>query len=155
MQDKGFTLLELVISITIISILATIAVRAYSHWTKKINIENDTKQIFVLLNEARAKAFAEKRICGVLFNGKEVRLVCDTDMDSSITDEAGSIDKVILKNNFGKSFSYARFDRDGTASIIGTVYATDISTDPNYSCITISLTRIKMGKWDGTTCNLK
>jgi len=154
-REKGLTLIELIVVITILSILLTIATIEYSRWIRKISVENDTKKIFALLNEARAKAFVEKRVCGVLFNDKEARLVCDTDMDNSITDEAGSINKITLKNNFVKTFSYARFGIDGTASILGTIYATDISSNPNYSCISISRTRIKMGKWDGTDCILK
>ncbi len=154
-REKGLTLIELIVVITILSILFTIAAMKYSRWIRKTSIENDTKQIFALLNEARAKAFIEKRVCGVLFSNKEARLVCDTDMDNSITDEAKSINRVTLKNNFAKTLPYARFEIDGTASILGTIYVTDISSNPNYSCISISQTRIKMGKWDGSSCILK
>lgn len=159
MQEKGFTLIELVVSITIITVLSTIATVAYTRWIKKVSIENDTKKIFALLQEARARAFAEKRICGLIFSGRNVRLVCDTDMDDSITDEQGSINSIRLKNDVIKKLSYGssypRFDRDGTANILGTIYVSDISTNPAYSCVRISRTRIKMGKWNGGECNVK
>ncbi len=154
-MEKGFTLIELAVTIVIIGVLTAIAISSYRTWVKKTTIENDTKQIFALLNEARARAFAEKRQCGLIFNNRIVRLVCDTDLDNSILDETSSINEVILKNDFSKNFSYALFNKNGTASISGTIYADDISTDPNYSCVTISTTRIKMGKWNGSTCSLK
>ncbi len=159
-MKKGFTLIEFVITIAIISIIATIAILNYKRWVKKISIENDTKKIFALLNEARVRAFSEKRVCGVVFdfNKRDVRLVCDTDMDNSILDETTNLNEIILKNDFSpknKNFTYAKFDKDGTASILATIYAKDISTNPAYSCVKISYTRIKMGKWDGSDCILK
>ena len=57
---KGFTLLELLIVIAMMAVLLAIAIPAFSKWVKKYNIESDTKKIYAFLQEARAKAFAEK-----------------------------------------------------------------------------------------------
>jgi len=159
MKNKGFTLIELIIVITIITIISAIAIPTYRRWMKKVSIENDTKMIFALLSEARARAFAEKRACGIIFDGATIRLRCDTDADDDINDETTDINSATIKNAFIQNLSsgvlYTKFDKDGTASITGNIHAEDISTDPTYSCINISRTRIKMGKWDGSTCQVK
>ncbi len=156
MSDRGLTLAELLAVMAIMIITFSIAIPIYRNWVKKVSIENDIKKIFAFMNEARAKAFSEKRVCGVIFSGQEAKLVCDTDMDNSILDEASNyLDMMIFKNNYSKNFSYAKFTKDGLAAILGTLYISDQGADPAYSCVTISQTRIKMGKWDGSQCVVK
>ncbi len=158
-MPKGLTLIELLVILIIVGILSAISIPIYRDWIKKVGIENDTRSIFSILNEAKARSFAEKRVCGIIFNGNIIELKCDTNADDNITDETTIINKIRIKNNFIKNFSggvsYIKFSENGTASIIGNIHAADISTNPSYSCINISLTRIKIGKWDGSSCNIK
>jgi hypothetical protein len=46
-----------------------------------------------------------------------------------------------------------RFNRNGIASATGTIFHVDTQAD--YDCITVRETRIKMGKWNGASCDEK
>ncbi len=155
LKETGLTLLELLIVLAAVGIILGISVPIYRNWMKKVSIENDTKLIFSVLVEAKARSFSEKRICGVFINGKKVCLRCDTDSDDEVDDETEDLKSFLLKNSFAKNFSYVKFDKDGIANITGTVYSEDTSVEPAYSCVKISKTRIKMGRWDGSECQAR
>ena len=149
MDREGFTLIGLIVVLGILALLLSMAVPAYNSWNRKATIENDTREIYRLLNEARAKAFTEKRKCGVTWNGSKLDLHCATDNDGTITGEP-VVMSVDLKNQF--STFAPIFTKEGVSQAIGNIHANDISTGPAYSCIQIDFTRIKMGKWDGANC---
>jgi hypothetical protein len=48
--------------------------------------------------------------------------------------------------------SVFRFNRNGIPSATGTIRLSS-TAQPDYDCITVRETRIKMGKWNGTACD--
>ena len=152
MSKEGFTLIGLIVVLGVLALLSGIAVPAYNRWNKKASIENDTRQIYRLLNEARSKAFTEKCACGVTWNGSKLELRCDTDNDGAIGGEP-VVMSVDLKNQF--STFAPLFTKEGISRVTGNIHASDISAGPTYSCVQVDYTRIRMGKWDGTNCVLQ
>lgn len=60
-KSSGFTLVELIITIAIISILLSIATMDFRSWTVKTNIDKQTRELFVDINEARIRSQLRKQ----------------------------------------------------------------------------------------------
>ena len=161
---EGVTFLELMVVIAIVAILALLALPGLGQWKRKYDVETTIRDMYNALNEARMRAFSEKRVCGLWWSGStvsQIELRCDSDADDSITD-AGGFDrvwtktlKVALSTSFG---NVCTFSGKGFANIDNTSEnfrygATDV--DAEYDCVVIGRARIKMGEWDGTSCNPK
>lgn len=56
----GFTLLELVVVVTLIGIMAGAVVPTFSQWRNQQNFENDTQKTIELISDVRSMALAEK-----------------------------------------------------------------------------------------------
>ncbi len=159
---KGFTLLELVIIIGIISLVSSLGILAFNYWIKKFNIQNDTKLIFSILNEARTMAFTNKKTCGILWKEdkfKSIELRCDTNNDDKIDDNNGYqvIKKITLKTYFYSNLSckYVRFEKEGFAKDSGSIMSSIKDIKPRYNCVKLFKTRIKLGHLEGNECKLE
>ncbi len=62
MRSKGFTIIELVISIMIISILTTIAVPTMRDWYISNSVRSQTEEIVSLFDQARSYAMENSRV---------------------------------------------------------------------------------------------
>ena len=158
---RGVTLLELMVVIAIAAILALLAIPGLGQWKRRYDVETTIRDVYNALNEARMRAFSEKRVCGLAWNSSPVsqlELRCDTDGDGEITDSDGSEEiwtkslKVALDADFGGA-TRCTFNYKGFAKTLGNFHYSGSEVSPDYSCVKVARTRIKMGKWDETTCN--
>ena len=164
---EGVTFLELMVVIAIVAILALLALPGLGQWKRKYDVETTIRDMYNALNEARMRAFSEKRVCGLWWSGStvsQIELRCDSDADDSITD-AGGFDrvwtktlKVALNTNLGglcifDSKGFADLDFQSSDEYYFWYGGTDV--DAEYDCIEIRRIRLKMGEWDGTSCNPK
>ncbi|GAB6162438.1 hypothetical protein JCM12298_15970 [Desulfothermus naphthae] len=152
----GITLIEILVVLSIMAILLSIAVPQYTKWKKKYDYEYDIKQLYSIISDARMKSYLEKRVCGVFFGTSpftNVEIKCDTDNEGDITD-AGSetIATINLNKSFESSSSYVKFT-DGIAKNLINLRPHNTITTFKQNCISISVTRIRIGNWDGTNCN--
>ena len=101
---RGITILELMIVIIILGILAALGIPGFIEWKRKVEVENAIKELYSLLQEAKAKAFAEKRVCGLSWDNftKSFGFICDNNDDGDIDDPN---DELILTKNFTLSFN--------------------------------------------------
>ncbi len=158
----GFTLLELIIVITIMSIILAVGIPSFMKWKEKYEVESDTKSIFLLLSEARRRSFFEKRICGIGWSSvpiTSIYLACDTDNDEKIDDSpSGAVvyNTLKLSTSFNINnvlYKYLRFLKTGTAKDWGRIFYSVASPSAKYDCVVVSHIRINMGHWDGNNCN--
>lgn len=143
---KGFTLLELLIVIAMMAVLLAIAIPAFSKWIKKYNIESDTKKIYALLQEARAKAFAEKIKLDAVISGNQICIKCDSN-DNSCTSLYGNGNIKCAKLKYSFSGNTVNISKRGTMSG-GPIYYNG-SNDAQYDCVRVSDIRVKLEKCNG------
>lgn len=153
---KGLTLLEVLVVMVILGVLSLLVIPGLRAWKTKNDVENTIKELYAVLNEARVLALTEKRTCGVSWDGnvvQRVKMICDANEDEDILDATDEIKwekgfDVKLNENF--LANYVLFDPRGFAVSLGTFMIEGTKAD--YDCITVSRTRIKMGKWENGTC---
>ena len=152
MRPKGITLLELVVVMAILAILAGFSINWIRGAVQKQRIAKDVKLLFGALQEARYQAFARKATCGLLFGNAtfssfEVR--CDNGSDGNFTDDTSVL---LQRSNLSTPFTSGRtsvgFTKEGFTRDVTTVHPVEEENLPEYSCIVVSMTRIKMGTWD-------
>ena len=67
-KNKGFTLIELMVTIAVLGIIATIAAPSFSNLLGKQNLNRSTQELIGQLNSARSKAVLERREVTVRLN---------------------------------------------------------------------------------------
>jgi prepilin-type N-terminal cleavage/methylation domain-containing protein len=155
----GFTLVEILIALAIVGIVVMLATSTFQGMMEKYRVEGETKQIFADLMDARGRAMQRNRVFHVQITSNGYKTFEDTnpppDGDSDLTGSDTQVASVPVKHAItptgGLSF---RFNRNGIASATGTIHLSS-TAQPDYDCITVQATRIKMGKWNGTTCDEK
>lgn len=143
---EGFSLLELLIVISIIAIMSYVGINYILSAMKKSKIESDLKKMYGLLQEARIKAFAEK---------KDFTFSLDlTNKKACIKEGTNTVKCVDLEdNNYTVSGSIS-IDKRGTYTN-GTIRYTGTVSNLGFNCIAVSTIRAKLGVWNGSRCEPK
>ena len=68
-KHKGFTLIELMVTIAIMAIIAMMAAPSFGDMLQRQNLNKSTKELIATLNQARAKAALERREITVVIGG--------------------------------------------------------------------------------------
>ncbi len=155
----GFTIVEIMIAIAILGILVVLAVANFEGMNEKYKVEAETKQFYADLMDARGRAMQRNRwffvqISTTGYATYEDRTVAGRGrglrqhggcLVTSVT-VRHAIDPVLASggSNFG-------FNRNGIANDTGTIRLVS-TAQPDYDCITILSTRIKMGQYVGGIC---
>lgn len=139
---KGVTLIELMVTIGIMAIIFAIAIPNYVQWRNENNMESDVRKIYSTLNNYRSKAFTQKTEFEVIINGSSV----------SVEDNASSVvETVNLMYDFVSNS--ITIDKRGTFGG-NSIYPQNTTIQPQYNCIAVDDTMIKLGFTnDGISCN--
>jgi len=155
--NKGVTLIELVIVVTIIGILAAGLSFSFQGWNSGYNVERQIKNLHMDLINAQLNAMQQNRMRFVNLAATQYSIYDD---DNSIPggDGDGNADPATdtlvsqkdLNANYPVTWSdlgetQIEFDSRGIASVDMTICNNAIA-NADYDCIDILETRIKMGK---------
>ena len=157
----GFTLVEILITIAILGILVVIAAGNFGGMNEKYKVEGETKQLYADLMDARGRAMQRNRASIVRINANDYQTYEDTspapdgdgalqNTDTLITNT--NVSHAITTGNIAVPLSF-NFNRNGIASVTGFIRFSS-TAKPDYDCIWIRATRIKMGQYNatGNTC---
>ncbi len=154
----GLTLLEVLVVLALIVVLSGFSLNWMRGMVKKHRIATEIQLLFSALNEARYLAFTRKATCGLVignntFDSAEVR--CDTDYDGDLEDQDGFqvLEALRFRERYISGRTEVAFSKEGFTSDTTTIRPQDTNILPEYSCILVSNTRIKMGRWEGGQCN--
>lgn len=157
----GFTLVEILITITLLGILLALAVGNFGGLNEKYKVEAETKQLYADLMDARGRAMQRNRVFFVRFPlGTRYATYEDTDTapdGNGVWDNAS--DTMVANVTVAHSITTVlpgganafEFNRNGIASVTGNLRFSS-TAGPDYDCITIRPTRIKMGQYTGGVC---
>jgi prepilin-type N-terminal cleavage/methylation domain-containing protein len=177
MNNRGLTLVELIVVISVVGILASALSFSYIGWMGKYKVEKATIELYADLMNVRCMAmtrncdhFADFNFPAPPAGYGTYRIAEDTNGDSEgDADADGIIDASghTFLPSFPKTVEYPitvasriiNFDKRGIVQPRGQALGGTIcffsSNDPDYDCIVISPSRISIGKLTNNTgaCN--
>jgi prepilin-type N-terminal cleavage/methylation domain-containing protein len=140
-RQRGMTLIELIVAISIASILLGIGLYSWNKLTKRRTYENDTLTLYSELTKAKLQAFTEKRNYTIHINADSINV--DNGIDN-VT--------ISLKNPISSSKSFFKYSKDGICEQAGYIRISSSDSSTQYDCVDITINKISMGKFNGTKC---
>lgn len=160
---RGITLIEIVTVVAILGILLISLGLTFQGWLAKYKVEEETKRFYAALSDARARAMQKKRMTFVALASKQYRTYEDTNTapdgngiyeESADTRIASETTNYHILPTLNPGVTQFAFNREGLATATGTIrFGSTLS--PDYDCITIQTTRLRIGRYDGAICQEK
>ncbi|MFZ5906503.1 MAG: GspH/FimT family pseudopilin [Nitrospirota bacterium] len=167
---RGITLIELMIVVSIISILAVALGFTYQGWIGNYRVESETKDLYADLMDARAQAMTRNRMYFVQLNTGDYAIYEDTDDDTAFNPGAGDdpipgfTNPKTVPHDLGWTGDIG-FDTRGlawdytvnppVAAAITIPFTLAAGMTPDYDCIAVNQLRVNMGKMSGGVCVAK
>jgi prepilin-type N-terminal cleavage/methylation domain-containing protein len=161
-DSRGFTLIEIVMVLAILSTLIAIAGLYYKRWMDQYKAEAQVKMMHADIMQTQLKAMQKNRQHFVVLNGSTYQIVEDTNDSGGIAPDAP--DSVLLSKTLvypAASPVTLIMDMKGIISTSPTstppvsIQFTTGTVSPEYDCFLLYTTRISIGKMNGAACVTK
>lgn len=171
MRERGATVIELSLVLTVIGVLAAATAYSYQGWIEKYRIEKATCQLYTDLMQARLMAMQTNKNYIVALDYFSYSIAEDINENGKIDsgdrllpDFPKPFEQPLCRNNTGNDLV---FDTRGMISKQRKLWFIDSSnpafdctkgtqpvssSQPDYDCMKVSRSRIIMGRYDGTEC---
>ena len=116
-SQKGFTLIELMTTVVIIGVIATMAVPKFESSFEKIKYNSANRDIVSILKLARSKAISDKAPYGVYFDQDNTTMTLFKDIVSPELYEFNDGDEVIKSDTLSGDMEYLNTNLDNGAVI--------------------------------------
>jgi len=135
MNNKGFTLTELTVTLAILGIMSTISIPSYFSWLPRHRLQTSVRHIYDDMNMARSRAVKTNTNIGIEFNtsNENYRVFIDTDQDQTLDEGETVISTGTLENDVditGSTFTnntYGFNSRGMSAGTTGDIHLTNSS----------------------------
>lgn len=160
MNQNGFSLVELVTTIGIISILLAIATLNYNNWQVKYNVENQVKVMHSDINSLRLRAIHTKKLHRIeLQSGGYVFKRSSSDEDVYVSGpivESKTVTYPLMKAD-GTSINGENIDFNsrGFTSNNLTIRIDSPTNNAAQDCLIVSAAQTNLGKMENGTCTPK
>lgn len=111
MNNRGFSIIELVVVIGLIAIMLTLATLDFSAWQRKSRVERYTKELFSDIQDARMRAAFTKRVQRLEFGAQQV-------VFRSFSSEGDILGTIVNTKNIPLSFTRNTADSPAPSSLI-------------------------------------
>ena len=155
-NDRGFSLIELVIIVSLMLIIASIAGIYTLPWLDKYNAESQIRQMHTDLMQARVQAMQRNMQSTVGVNTASYTIYFTNDSGATTT----PITKTLKFTVYSAGTGTITMDQRGIISA-GSPTAEDVLKEirfdtragqPEYDCIQLYATRINIGRWNSAHC---
>jgi prepilin-type N-terminal cleavage/methylation domain-containing protein len=160
MNNKAFSLVELVVVIAIMGTLMAIVTLNFNDWQRKAQIERQTRELFADLNQARIDSLHSKKRHSIVMQPNSYifkRYSSENeDQDAGTAVRTRTVSYQITKGT-GSSITNAvtEFDIRGFTNNSETFRINPVGTSAMVDCIIISIGRTNLGKMENGTCIAK
>jgi prepilin-type N-terminal cleavage/methylation domain-containing protein len=164
--DRGFTLLELIIVMSILTILIAIAAMPVKNWIDKSRAEGQLRTLHADLLQTRAKAMQENKQYFVVINANNYQIVKDAN-ENGTNDDPVVAQKALFYPATSSSALVVDpawsltliMDPRGVLStslsslnIAVNIFFDTANAKPEYDCFQLYATRINLGRKNVTDC---
>jgi len=174
-KEAGFTLIELMVVVSIMLLLLAWGIPSYTTWKLKHDVENEMIQLYSDLQLGRMTAYGSKVVSGVLWAGAastnitSYQIMSDTNNNGTIDNGAtqvpgtgtvtpkypivSSADQQSVSFD-GRGFLYTANASDPADPVTFSVNVS-LSSAAAMNCVCVSTTKITLGKMNAGVCQPK
>ena len=154
--QPGFTLVELMVVISIAALLLTWGMPAFSTWKQKHDVESEMVQLYSDLQYARMNAFSNKVATGIWWDAQGAYHIAPGTISAqgAVNLNGTQIGATVTPKYAVQGQATVSFDPRG---FLDPNNAATFLISPSHGaatdCVSVSLTMISLGKNNGGTCN--
>jgi prepilin-type N-terminal cleavage/methylation domain-containing protein len=157
--SSGFSIIELIVVVSIIGILLTIAIPNFGQWQRKTRAESQVKEMVTDFSELRVRAMTRKQRHSITLNARnyvfksysseEEPLAAGTPVPPATATTPSRTVSTALKSNSATFYGGTVFEIDHRGMLVGnvgTIYLDDNNSGATVDCLTLDTVRINPGK---------